>query len=830
MDKDAVKAWIKSDVWDSLSMDSLLVTVPDKYLVVSIEGETSESEGQQRLNEFIRILLDSRMLDSYDFLAIQEEFGFEYTARNLVDSNKRRLAAPDDQQCLKTLSENIISTLVLCLEAIGISSSIGQIIVKPIVEANSDTLYPAFANQFVQHNGLTEGFLASVFILFLTTLSWWEMEQTLTQHYAGVSLTEAFMSIIFPLMELFITRGWSAVANIDMAFSSIFSLFEDDLEYLNDCFGDTKAEDCEDFIQSGGFGLTSSIIDMHQREGEVELTYEMYNIPDEIEVFYEGKSVYSSGGPVSGKHTVNIDFGPGESEVLLVVISADRSGTAWEFELKCPKTNGGGGDGGGSSREITYISVKDVMTQKGYPFYDNVYDLNLVGIRSPVRVSNAWDDMFLVLYKDEAGVEQMISFEHFTTDPGSHYLKQPELSTGCAIVAPGHYRSLWGIGKHRNTYDALVQWKTGNLITVYRDNNKDNILDIPNNIYVGGSEIGINLHHGYGSKVVENNSAGCQVFRDNADLQTVLDLARKQINNGHGDVFSYTLLDSSDFTEVSTPPPTPPTPNADLQLKVGELTILGEGVISYVYWPDTAASGVTLGIGYDMGSRSKAGITSDLVSAGMSQEQADQISDAAGLTGESANTWVRENRDEVGEIDESIIRSLFAKQFPAYTAEAKDLATDTDPSPGTEALNARSREIMEGKPLYTYVMKEQQWNNLHPAMLEFLSDLKFHGGFYAYDRIARINEILIAYDGYHLEQFEQVATLFGSPPPPAGSLSYMDDYALKIGLTSGNTETFYGISSNDIRGATERRQRIRLSFLLKVIYALRAGLTVEMVQ
>lgn len=274
-----------------------------------------------------------------------------------------------------------------------------------------------------------------------------------------------------------------------------------------------------------------------------------------------------------------------------------------------------------------------------------------------------------------------------------------------------------------------------------------------------------------------------------------------------------------------------------------------------VYWPETPSSGVTLGIGYDLGSRSTEGVLSDLVSAGMSQEQANIISEAAGascytlifavfllrflpfvsspqregLKGELANQWVAQNRDQVGVIEESVVRSLFSTQFPAYTDEAKTFAIDVNPSPGLHALNARSRELAADPPkdLYTYVMKEDQWNNLHPAMIELITDLKFHGGFYAYDRIAKINEVLIAHDGDHLEQFRSVAALFGSQ---GGNKSYMDTYALAVGLTGGNTETFYGIPAVDIVGATERRNRIRLSFLMKVIKTLESGSTVEMIE
>ena len=261
-----------------------------------------------------------------------------------------------------------------------------------------------------------------------------------------------------------------------------------------------------------------------------------------------------------------------------------------------------------------------------------------------------------------------------------------------------------------------------------------------------------------------------------------------------------------------------------LQLVKGDLTILGEGVKSEVYWPGGSASGVTLGIGYDIGSRETADVKSQLMLAGMSEHQAVVIAGAAGLKGNDAKIWVEDNRVTVGVIDESIIRSLFSAELPKYTESAKAFATDTDPSPWP--LNARSREVKEDKPLGTYVMTESQWGNLHPAMVELITDMRYQGGYYAYDRVAKVNSALIANDGDHLEQFKAVAKLYNAE---GGGPSEMDTYAMKLGESPGNTETFYGVPADDIRGTTYRRNRIRHAFIEKNIDTLERGASVEMI-
>ena len=534
-------------------------------------------------------LLDDRTFTSVDLSALEDEFNFVYSARHLATSSPsgRVLESLNDTQCEELLAENVVKTLTLCFEAIGVDSSITDVLIQPLVEMHSSSLLPSFKTLFVQQNGLTKSFIASVFISFMTTVRWGEMEEVLQQSYTGNQLSEALVTVMISLLRLFTSGGWTAVVAITPLLSSIFSLYDEDIQDITTCIGDIKTEDCENFVQSGGYGLTSSVINMGQTQGVAELTYSMYGIPDEIEVFYEGERIYWSEGLVSGTHTVSLEFGPGDSQTLMVVIRAPNSGTAWEFELECPEsnTNGGGGEPG----EITYDSVKNIMEAKGYTFFDGVYDLNLVGIRNRNRIVNEWDDTFLVLYKDDNNVEQMVSFSNFTTDPGKYYMELPLSEVrykGTAIVAPGQYRSVWSNGLHRGVYDALVQ--TGD-ITVYRDNNRDTVMDIPisSEYSPQSGKYGINLHHGYNSAKVDNNSAGCQVFRDPSDLQTVLDLAQKQIDHGHGGLFSYTLLDESDFGSSSTPLSLQTHVSiAEAQTQVSETFTAEASYTSVKYYPD----------------------------------------------------------------------------------------------------------------------------------------------------------------------------------------------------------------------------------------------------
>ncbi|MCB9793910.1 MAG: LysM peptidoglycan-binding domain-containing protein [Alphaproteobacteria bacterium] len=271
----------------------------------------------------------------------------------------------------------------------------------------------------------------------------------------------------------------------------------------------------------------------------------------------------------------------------------------------------------------------------------------------------------------------------------------------------------------------------------------------------------------------------------------------------------------------------PKTAGESVVIQSGALTAMGEGSdaqTKYIHWPHTATSGVTLGKGYDIGSRSAATVISQLTAAGMSTSQATAISRGAGLKGDAAGTFVTKNRDSVGEIAKSVQTSLLATMLESYQEKAKNTATST--TADRNNFNAAGREKKEGKEAGTYVMSQIEWKNLHPAMVELLTDLIYQGGAYGYDRVAQINKRLKQHDGDHLAQFKAVRELFVGAD---GGDSYMDKYGAAIGegREKGNASVTFGDATVDYKGRF-RRTAIRLAYLNHVIKALESGKDVVM--
>jgi hypothetical protein len=183
-----------------------------------------------------------------------------------------------------------------------------------------------------------------------------------------------------------------------------------------------------------------------------------------------------------------------------------------------------------------------LMKAKGYVFFDQAdkkLNLNLVGVRRDNEGTNRFDDFMLVLYREE---ELMVQQRYaITTDPGKDWLEHPMNPAGTAILVPRQYRSTWKLGKHQGKYEALVQRKK---VGVWRDNNKDNIIDYNNLEVMNFGYFGINIHRSNPyteSYLVNKWSAGCQVFKRIAEYDEFLDLC-KQSSSIYGNSFTYTLI------------------------------------------------------------------------------------------------------------------------------------------------------------------------------------------------------------------------------------------------------------------------------------------------
>jgi hypothetical protein len=179
------------------------------------------------------------------------------------------------------------------------------------------------------------------------------------------------------------------------------------------------------------------------------------------------------------------------------------------------------------------------MKDLGYKFFTvGDYNLNIIGIRNNTMNTNTFNDELHVIFKIKG-----IWVDHcyqITTEPGFKTLQSLEYNkNGCAILVPGQYNGVYQIGKHNNKYTALIQ--TGGKVKVYRDSNRDKVVDLDPATIENGY-FGINIHKaGTDSTYVDGWSAGCQVFKRSNDFDKFMKLVSKSATL-FGNKFTYTLL------------------------------------------------------------------------------------------------------------------------------------------------------------------------------------------------------------------------------------------------------------------------------------------------
>jgi hypothetical protein len=94
---------------------------------------------------------------------------------------------------------------------------------------------------------------------------------------------------------------------------------------------------------SGGAGTFTHWFNLGSKQQKIVVTWDMYGIPDAIQICFRGTLVYSSGGPVSGRGRFELAYpgadpaaSPtpiGNSPYLRVDVRAEQPGTAWDASV-----------------------------------------------------------------------------------------------------------------------------------------------------------------------------------------------------------------------------------------------------------------------------------------------------------------------------------------------------------------------------------------------------------------------------------------------------------------------------------------------------------------
>lgn len=101
------------------------------------------------------------------------------------------------------------------------------------------------------------------------------------------------------------------------------------------CYDQYDLIPCNTESRSGGAGVTRNHHSLGSTDGHVVISYEMYSIPDAMDVYYEGTLVATTGGPVSHTGTLEFDYVRNIATWCTTVVTGPN-GTEWRYTLACP--------------------------------------------------------------------------------------------------------------------------------------------------------------------------------------------------------------------------------------------------------------------------------------------------------------------------------------------------------------------------------------------------------------------------------------------------------------------------------------------------------------
>ena len=90
----------------------------------------------------------------------------------------------------------------------------------------------------------------------------------------------------------------------------------------------------------GGSGVHESHHNFEGVSGPVVLDYQMWNISDKLDVFYEGTRVATTGGYVAGVGQLRWNHVHNQSMSIVVAVTSSSDETSWVYLLTCPGSDG----------------------------------------------------------------------------------------------------------------------------------------------------------------------------------------------------------------------------------------------------------------------------------------------------------------------------------------------------------------------------------------------------------------------------------------------------------------------------------------------------------
>jgi hypothetical protein len=95
---------------------------------------------------------------------------------------------------------------------------------------------------------------------------------------------------------------------------------------------------CNSSTNSGGEGVTSTVHQLGRSSGTFIFQYDAFSIPDQFDILYEGRTIFTTGSAVSGSNGTGtaVSYSGSSTQVTVRVTGVVGSGTSWTYTVFCP--------------------------------------------------------------------------------------------------------------------------------------------------------------------------------------------------------------------------------------------------------------------------------------------------------------------------------------------------------------------------------------------------------------------------------------------------------------------------------------------------------------
>ena len=142
-----------------------------------------------------------------------------------------------------------------------------------------------------------------------------------------------------------------------------------------------------------------------------------------------------------------------------------------------------------------------------------------------------------------------------------------------------------------------------------------------------------------------------------------------------------------------------------------------------LHFPGTKGSGVTFGPGYDLKERAESKVYIDMISIGVSKEDANIIKKGVKKSGNKAKEFVDENKDKIKKLTKNQKIMLFKKIWGTYVSTAKRVYNDLP-----EVISEKDLSFLK-KPDSEVRWKKTKWQDLDHRIIDIIVDLVYQGAY-----------------------------------------------------------------------------------------------------